>query len=270
MRVRVSDRAYVQQRLDQIGVDRAAVPEVFQAIDRVEKNRPAAEEMLHLAVGRTQADEILAFVLGARDASAAVVPEDAPLAAVFAALDSLGFRDWVDFDPTIVRGLAYYTGTVFELFDAKRSLRAICGGGRYDNLLEQVGGHGLPALGFGMGDVVLGELLKDRGLHPAMPPSIDAFVASVTADDVPDVLRTARELRDAGVRVEYALGHNAVGKQLNLANARGARYAVVIGPDDRAAGSVQLKDLARQSQETVRRAALVSRLSSLLSGASHG
>jgi histidyl-tRNA synthetase len=180
------------------------------------------------------------------------------------ALDSLGLAGWVDIDPTIVRGLAYYTGTVFELFDAKRSLRAICGGGRYDNLLASLGGADLPAVGFGMGDVVLGELLKDRGLHPAVPPSIDAFVASVTPDDVADVLHLVHELRDSGVRVEYAMNAAAVGKQLNLANTRGARFAVVIGPDDRAQGVVQLKDLQAKTQQAVAKTSLVSLLSSLL------
>ena len=79
----------------------------------------------------------------------------------------MGLADFVDLDLTIVRGLAYYTDTVFELFDAKKSLRAICGGGRYDNLLEHLGGVSLPAVGFGMGDVVLRELLKDQGRLPS-------------------------------------------------------------------------------------------------------
>lgn len=179
----------------------------------------------------------------------------------------MGLGDWIDFDPTIVRGLAYYTGTVFELFDAQRSFRAICGGGRYDTLLESLGGADLPALGFGMGDVVLGELLKDRGLHPAPPPSIDAFVASVSAEDVADVLRLTHELRDAGVRVEYSFATSALGKQLNLANARRARCAVVVGPDDRARGEVQLKDLASKRQEAVPRASIVARVKTLVSTA---
>jgi histidyl-tRNA synthetase len=180
------------------------------------------------------------------------------------ALAEMGLGEWIDFDPTIVRGLAYYTGTVFELFDAKRMLRAICGGGRYDTLLASLGGADLPALGFGMGDVVLGELLKDRGLHPAVNASIDLFVAAVTSDDMPHVLKLAHELRDAGLRVEFALNASAVGKQLNLANARGARLAVVIGPDDRARGEVQLKDLVSKTQEAITRSSLVARLSSFL------
>ena len=89
----------------------------------------------------------------------------------------MGLGEFVDLDLSIVRGLAYYTGTVFELFDARGELRAICGGGRYDKLLQSLGGVDLPALGFGMGDVVLGELLRDRGLAPAAAASIDVFLA---------------------------------------------------------------------------------------------
>ena len=142
-----------------------------------------------------------------------------------------------------MRGLAYYTGTVFELFDTGRTLRAICGGGRYDDLLEALGGVDLPALGFGMGDVVLAELLRERGLAPAEAASIDVFLAAVTEEDLPHVLALAHELRDAGLRAEYALGAQPVGKQLKLADARNARVAVVIGPDDRARGEVMLKEL---------------------------
>ena len=107
----------------------------------------------------------------------------APLLEVVRLLDAMGLGEFVDLDLTIVRGLAYYTGTVFELFDAKGELRAICGGGRYDNLLGALGGVDLPALGFGMGDVVLGELLKERGLLPATEPRLDVFVATVTDED---------------------------------------------------------------------------------------
>ena len=170
----------------------------------------------------------------------------APLRRVVDALDAMGLGEFVDVDLTIVRGLAYYTGTVFELFDAGRTLRAICGGGRYDDLLQALGGVDLPALGFGMGDVVLGELLRERGLAPADTSSIDVFLAGITDEDLPFVLALAHELRDAGLRAEYALGAQAVGKQLKLADARNARLAVVIGPDDRARGEVMVKDLARE------------------------
>ncbi len=163
----------------------------------------------------------------------------------------MGLGDFVEVDLTIVRGLAYYTGIVFELFDAGRTLRAICGGGRYDNLLDALGGVQMPAVGFGMGDVVLGELLKDKGLVPTEVSSIDVFLASITKEDLPQVQALAHRLRAAGLRVEYALSRQAVGKQLNLANDRNARLAVVVGPDERARGEIVIKDLRTGSQETV-------------------
>jgi histidyl-tRNA synthetase len=183
-----------------------------------------------------------------------------PLRRVVEALDAMGLGGFVEVDLSIVRGLAYYTGTVFELFDTGRTLRAICGGGRYDGLLQAIGGVDLPALGFGMGDVVLGELLRERGLAPSDGASIDVFLAAITEADLPFVLGLAHELRDAGLRVEYALGAQAVGKQLKLADARNARYAVVIGPDDRARGEVMVKDLRGKGQEAVARDRVAARL----------
>jgi histidyl-tRNA synthetase len=170
---------------------------------------------------------------------------------VVGALHSMGLGDFVDIDLGIVRGLAYYTGTVFEVFDTGRTLRAICGGGRYDSLLHALGDADLPSVGFGMGDVVLTELLKDKGLAPSEPASIDVFVAFISQDDLPHVLALAHRLRDAGLRVEYSLAPQTVGKQLNLANARNARLALVIGPDERARGEIVVKDLRSGSQEAV-------------------
>ena len=271
VRVRLSDRRYMTTVLDEFGIVADDLPVVFSAIDRVEKDPDGARAILVGRLGDLRAEKVLGLAgTHGRAELASRIPVDSEIRKTMTALDDMGLGDWIDFDPTIIRGLAYYTGTVFELFDAKRTLRAICGGGRYDTLLASLGGADLPALGFGMGDVVLGELLKDRGLHPAVPASIDAFVASVTADDVPHVLRLAHELRTAGVRVEYAMNAAALGKQLNLASTRGARFAIVIGPDDRAKGEVQLKDLVNKSQEAIPVAAVVSRLSSLLPKTTNG
>ena len=121
-----------------------------------------------------------------------------------------------------MRGLAYYTGVVFELFDRSGEFRAICGGGRYDNLLDAIGGASLPALGFGMGDVVLSELLRARGLMPSTSATIDYWL---TADeDVPltAVMSEARRLRAEGFSVEYALRRQSQSKQRKAAQAAGA------------------------------------------------
>jgi histidyl-tRNA synthetase len=174
-----------------------------------------------------------------------------PLREAHQALTAMGLANFIELDLTIVRGLAYYTGIVFELFDAGRTLRAISGGGRYDNLLQDLGGVSLPALGFGMGDVVLSELLKDKGVGPKDDPSIDVFLAFIGGDDLPSVLGLAHQLRDQGLRVEYALSPQAIGKQLKLADARQARLAAVIGPDERARGELIVKDLRSGNQEAV-------------------
>ena len=126
-------------------------------------------------------------------------------------------REWVTLDLSIVRGLAYYTGIVFELFDAKGELRAICGGGRYDKLLKSLGGVDLPALGFGMGDVVLGELLRDRGLMPPATLGPQVWVAAETAAMAgrcaPRRDRAAPAWRERRVRAARAGAHETGAKR---------------------------------------------------------
>ena len=178
----------------------------------------------------------------------------------------MGLGDFVEIDLTIVRGLAYYTGIVFELFDAGVTLRAICGGGRYDNLLDALGGVQMPAVGFGMGDVVLGELLKDRGLLPAETSSIDVFLAFITPEDSTARAGPGPPLREADLRVEYALSPQAVGKQLKLADARNARLAVVIGPDERKRDEIMIKDLRSGSQESVSLQSVVNTIKARING----
>jgi histidyl-tRNA synthetase len=137
-----------------------------------------------------------------------------------------------------VRGLAYYTGTVFEIFDRQGELRAICGGGRYDDLLRNIGSVSLPAVGFGMGDVVLGELLAERHLLPDRRPQVDYYLIAVTDAERPVLLLVARALRQRGASVLYGLKPANVGKQFKDADARGAREVLVFGPEELAAGQV--------------------------------
>jgi histidyl-tRNA synthetase len=162
----------------------------------------------------------------------------------FRYLQRLGVREWVTLDLTIVRGLAYYTGIVFELFDARGELRAICGGGRYDNLLKALGGTDLPALGFGMGDVVLGELLRARELR-AVVAQPDFWVASDADDARGDVMTVATLLRRLGASVEYALRDQTLGKQRKAAFSAGASYFVVLTKDFGDTGTLTVDDLAR-------------------------
>ena len=161
-------------------------------------------------------------------------------------LESLGVREWVSLDLSIVRGLAYYTGIVFELFDAKGELRAICGGGRYDDgLLGSLGGVELPALGFGMGDVVLTELLRDRGLNVTVD-SPDFWVASANEGDESQVVRTATALRRLGSSVEYALRKQQLDKQRKAARSAGATYFVILEDTFSKSGLIRIEELGER------------------------
>ena len=263
VRVRMSDRRVLRVLLADAGVPDEAVPAAFEAIDKVERVPPdtlakqlgekwpgasaaGVERVLEVARvrGRAQLEHCLGEVREGTDSAAEFLE-------CVEALDHMGLGAFVEIDLSIVRGLAYYTGIVFELFDAQKSLRAICGGGRYDGLLHALGGVDLPGVGFGMGDVVLGELLRERGLSPTAAPGIDAFLVAVTGEDYPAVLGLAHTLRDRGVSVEFGMREQAVAKQLKIAGARPARRAVVIGPEERESGKAIVRDLHSGAEERV-------------------
>jgi histidyl-tRNA synthetase len=258
VRARVSDRRVVAALLGAWGVTPDRMPAALQVLDKSERDDRAtlAARLAAAGIDAAAAERVIALgglkgreAVVAALAGAGVADAGEPLFACADALDQMGLGAFVDIDLSIVRGLAYYTGVVFELFDAARSLRAICGGGRYDDLLAELGGVDLPAVGFGMGDVVLGELLKGR-VAPA-PVELDAFLIAVTSEDEPAVLALAHRLRDAGIAVEFALRQQGVSKQLKLAGARAAGRAVIIGPDERAAGVAQVRRLADGQEERV-------------------
>ena len=151
----------------------------------------------------------------------------------------------------IVRGLAFYTGIVFELFDRKGELRAICGGGRYDNLFASLAGVDVPSLGFGMGDVVLGELLKERKIVAAGQKSVDYFIIAVNDEVISHALSIAGRLRVKGHSVIFPYKTGGVGKGLKAAAAAGAREAIVVGPDELKEGKIVVRNLAGGTEDRV-------------------
>src|SRR6266516_3515483 len=186
-------------------------------------------------------------------------------------LRARGLADFVQIDVGIVRGLAYYTGIVFELFDRAGKFRAIAGGGRYDNLIAQLsdGAVSLPALGFAMGDVVLGELIKEI---PAARAQMEQAVAAADKIDIyiviakeqrrADALAQIQQLRDYGYRVDYPLTSEKVGKQFQTAEQLGARVAVLFGDEW---PQVKIKNMATAQQELVPHDRLLAHLQALLS-----
>jgi histidyl-tRNA synthetase len=184
----------------------------------------------------------------------------------FAAIDAFGLGEWVRFAPHVIRGLLYYTGTVFEAWDMAGEFRALFGGGRYDNLVADVGGESLPAVGFAMGDMVTGLLLRKLGRFPtglgASPAQVLVTVFDATL--LADSLALATELRDAGLRVATYPELARLGKQLKYADKMAIPIAVVLGPDEKGADLVNVKDLGRAEQSAVRRTDAASTIIAML------
>jgi histidyl-tRNA synthetase len=159
----------------------------------------------------------------------------------------------VKVDYHVIRGLAYYTGVVFEAFDKKSEFRAIAGGGRYDNLVKVISGGkvDLPALGFGMGDVVLLELLKARGLLPKFTGALDVFCLIDDESLRPDSLKLIQSLRGAGLAVDYSLTPAKPDKQFKRALELGAVKTVAVERNQAGGLSVRVKDLKTREQKSV-------------------
>src|SRR2546423_11841782 len=271
VRARVSDRRLLAAVLADVGVTPGEFPVVFAAIDKsgrgprdvtlgkIDKPVSSAEGRRGIARILERASDLNALAADFRN-SADVMDSITHMREYLNFLDALGVGDWVDFDLSIVRGLAYYTGNVFELFDAKNEFRAICGGGRYDDLLSTIGGVDLPALGFGMGDVVLTELLRSRGLLPEPQIGTDYWVAADDESMLPDVMSVAGRLRAKSRSVEYALKSQSLSRQLKTASAAGVRQVVLLRRDDYTKGKVTVKTLADGSEQSMTLDALLNSL----------
>jgi histidyl-tRNA synthetase len=279
VRARVSDRRLLNALLYAAGVAEDQLPATYAVIDKIDRT-PLAISVEKLGAAGLAGElpaTIIAMVTESKslDALRARFPNDAAVAErlarfeqYFALLEALGVREYVDLDLRIVRGLAYYTGIVFELFDASGEFRAICGGGRYDNLLQALGGVDMPALGFGMGDVVLGELLRARGLMPSGSQRIDFWVAPIASTNRLQAVRVAAALRKAGASTEYPLREQALAKQLKAAGNAGASRVVFVGPDLEAKGQVEVKSLVDGDQRPLPLDELIAQVRDHTSGSS--
>ena len=250
---KVSDRRLLEALLRDAGVAESALQDLYPIIDK-RGREPASvyREKLQGAVGNEETADKVEAIFGCHDVASLLERYgDVPSATehvermrqYLVYVGALGFGEWVQLDLSIVRGLAYYTGIVFELFDTAGELRAICGGGRYDTLLETLGGVDLPALGFGMGDVVLGELLRSRNLIPSTEVRIDFWVAFDDASLLEDVMTVAAQLRQRNRSAEYSLRPQQLGRQLKTAAGIGAREAVLLKRERFQSREVTVKDL---------------------------
>jgi histidyl-tRNA synthetase len=222
--------------------DPAKEHEFYQTIDKVEREKPEESDKKLQALGFSfeKINQFIANGVPTRE-----------LQSILDNLSARGLRDFVRIDYHVIRGLAYYTGVVFEAFDKKGEFRAIAGGGRYDNLLKLISGGkvDLPALGFGMGDVVLVELLKERGLLPSFSAALDAFCLIEDETLRNDSLRLIQQLRSAGLTVDYSLTPARPDKQFKRAQEMSARNTLRVqrGADG---FSVIIKDLKTREEKT--------------------
>jgi histidyl-tRNA synthetase len=251
VKVRYSSRALIAAVLKALAVGEEQVPKILSVLDKRSKvPAEAFNQMLRQAVpDESTRRGILRFL----DSKGTDVGKPSPQAEAAlgeleqfqAAMKNFGIADWCQYDTGVVRGLAYYTGIVYEIFDAGQAMRAVAGGGRYDNLLEALGGPKIAATGFGMGDVVLGILLEEKGKIPKEFPGqrLDFFVIDADEGQVQAVLVVVAALRKGGLAADFSYKRQPLGKQLKEANRRSAlRAAIVRGR------TVTVKDLASGQQ----------------------
>ena len=248
--ISISSRKVLEEVLGSLGISGDAFAATCIIVDKMDK-LPAevVEQQLSEQGLDSDAISVIQATLGLSDLDslASALGEGseavAELATMFDLVDSYGISDWVAFDASVVRGLAYYTGPVFEAHDRSGNLRAICGGGRYDRLLSSLGGKDMPATGFGFGDMVIMELLNDKGLVPDLPSGNEDIVIAIDENLRGAAMSVATKLRASGRTVDLVLEDKRMKWAFRHAERTGAQRLVMVMPDEWAAGYVRIKEL---------------------------
>ena len=258
--IKVNSRLVIGEVLTELGIPSELFAATCVLVDKLEKvpidavqgdleelglDRSVVERLLEVLSSKSI--EVLKETLG--EDSEAV----RQLESFLTLCDAFGISDWIVLDASVVRGLAYYTGLVFEAFDRKGELRAIAGGGRYDKLLETFGGDPTPAAGFGFGDAVIVELLKERNLLPSFDASgIDSVVFAMNQDLYPAAVDVATRLRQAGQQVDLVLETKKPKWVFKHADRIKSKYCWIIGADEYANGEASVKNLQTGEQENIK------------------
>ncbi|MEA4959528.1 MAG: histidine--tRNA ligase [Anaerolineaceae bacterium] len=259
----VNDRQLMDQAMTSAGVPADKKGEMLRLIDRLDK-LPADvwdEKVLGLGLSLSQLDSVKALLQNKH-----LWQESSNLRQLFEVVESLGVHEYVTYDPRIIRGLDYYTGTVFEARDTKGEFRAILGGGHYGNLIGDVGGKPLPGVGFAMGDVVISLVLEAYGLlKDELSNTGTVFVTVFNEEMLAQSLQLASKLRAEGLQVVTQTEPEKLAKQLKFADRLGYKAAIVMGPDEESQGMAQVKNLRTREQELVTLNALAEKLKQMIS-----
>ena len=248
--IRVSSRKVLEEVLGSLGIEGDKFAQTCIIVDKMDKLSPEVinEQLSELG----HSSEIISTIqstLGLKNLNSLkkVLKSDSKalqeLTELFDAIDSYGISDWVKFDGSIVRGLAYYTGSVFEVNDRKGKFRAICGGGRYDTLLSTLGGKDLPATGFGFGDMVIMELLKDKGLLPQLLSGVEDVVIALDPELKNVAVKVASVLRDSDRLVDLVLENKKMKWAFKHAERVGANRIILVAPEEWSRQKIKVKDL---------------------------
>ena len=261
--VRLSDRNLWFFYLEALGLDEPRVRAMLSAIDKADykayeaKFGPRAPALVEAIQKFLDVRSLAGLEQAlAEHQSEKLAARLADWKKLLGGTSAMGLGDFVEVDLSVVRGLAYYTGFVFEAFDRKGELRALAGGGRYDDLVQKLGGPALPAVGFAIGDVTTGLLLEQRGLMPAFVQAPDIYCIIGGEAERLAAFGDIHALRASGYRVDYPMKEVAFGKQFKAAAESGAKLALIYGGDELAKGVVKLRDLAQRNEREVPRAAV--------------
>jgi histidyl-tRNA synthetase len=260
--VKISSRNLLATVLKKMGISEKHLDSLYPVLDKKDKV-PLGEfkQMLNKKVPDAKmAGRIQDFmeIKAISDIGKIIEPDDEinqavdKLAVLLDWLNRMGVVDYCQFDPGVVRGLAYYTGLVYEIYDKAGQLRAIGGGGRYDDLLKQFGGPAIPATGFGMGDCVLAVLLEERGLLKPKPQELDYFVACVQPElSNQDAVKLVAQLRTNGFAADFSYKSASLSRQLKQASARNAKKCIILG-DEFKNNELVVKDMTTSKQKLIK------------------
>lgn len=264
VKILVNNRRLMDACLDDLGFTTDQKPSIHKLIDRIDKMSSNTWEQYAVDINiNPQQLKDLKNILN----DDLMWEKSQELVELIESLKWLGFSEYIQFDPKIVRGLDYYTGTVFEVKEMTGNFRAICGGGRYDNLVADVGGSPLTGVGFAMGDVVIQLVLESLGLIPQtinQPNSV--FVTIFDGECMPFSYQIANLLRESGMNVILNPGIEKLNKQFKYADRLGVNFVIVVGPDEIRESTVTIRNLDKHNQFTVVIKEAVEFLSGLLAG----
>jgi len=262
VRIYVNNRRLMDQAFSILEIPKDLRPKVFRVVDKIDKLSEKEWKAFALDSGldEIQVDGLLGLLN-----NKALWQESEELVEFFELIETFDVADYVEYNPRVIRGLDYYTGTVFEAFELGGQSRAILGGGRYDNLVADVGGMPLPGVGFAMGDVVIELVLEDAGVIPERLGNKPQVIVTVFDEEtLGESMKTARELRDAGYRVVAYPEADKLGKQFKFADRLDIPVAVIIGPDEMETGKAAIKNLKTREQVTVKREDLFDQIEQFL------